>query len=432
MTKVSIITLVYNPKEEFLKVCIESVLNQTFKDLEFILVDNGATGNNSEILEYYSKNYPQIKLIKFSENQGFAKAANAGLEAATGDYIQLLDSDDWLEENAVEILYNRAIETTADLILFGSDEYDQQKHQYANSFHYRFSTFPKQYRDKCFKFEDLDKWLILSTPLQDWNKFVKRELIFEKNNKFDENIKCVLPDVVYSIKNMVNADKIFVINDRLHSYRVNISSSVVKGYSKPDCPYFDDPFMFAEALNRFMYANLSPENAKYIVQIVVDHLFGYMHLAHRSNRERFYNKLKHFISDVDEKYYSEENLKDMSDYRDYKEVKKYSYSLFKLKKFFYFRKKTQAEVILRIFGFTVYKKYYSNGYLYKRFFKIFKTKTIDFSGILNFELLQLRSDLYDYIDIKTAEIQQSVCNKYKTENPVVTPISGGGGLPHSS
>ena len=428
MAKVSIITLVYNPKEEFLKVCIESVLNQTFKDIEFILVDNGATGNNSEILENYSKNYPQIKLIKFNKNQGFAKAANAALEATTGDYIQLLDSDDWLEENAVEILYNKAIETSADLILFGSDEYDQQKQEYVNSFHYRFSTFPKQYRNKCFNFNDLDKWLIMSTPLQDWNKFVKRELVFDKDNKFDESIKCVLPDVVYSIKNMVNADKIFVINDRLHSYRVNISSSVVKGYSKSDCPYFDDPFMFAEVLSKFMYKSLTPECAKYVVQIVVDHLFGYMHLAHRSQRKRFFDKLRDFILSADERYYSEENLKELPEYSDYKIIKKVPYLLFKLNKFLFFHKADKSETLIRVFGFTVYKKYYSKGYLCKSFFKIFKIKTVDFNGILNYQLLQLRSDLYDYIDFKTTELQQTIYDEQMAVKPAIAPISGGGGF----
>ena len=98
----SIIIPVFNV-EPYLAACLDSALNQTYTDVEVICVNDGSTDNSFSILEEYKKQYPQITLLS-QGNKGLSAARNAGLRVATGDYILFLDSDDWLEKDAIRIL----------------------------------------------------------------------------------------------------------------------------------------------------------------------------------------------------------------------------------------------------------------------------------------------------------------------------------------
>ncbi|MCC2344174.1 bifunctional glycosyltransferase family 2 protein/CDP-glycerol:glycerophosphate glycerophosphotransferase [Bacillus anthracis] len=103
MKTVSVIVPVYN-KEDYLKRCINSVLNQTYTNLEIILINDGSTDNSKEILIEFSREYEQIRYYEFQGNYGVAKARNYGLSKATGEYVYFLDADDYLMGQAVEIL----------------------------------------------------------------------------------------------------------------------------------------------------------------------------------------------------------------------------------------------------------------------------------------------------------------------------------------
>ena len=94
MPKISVIVPVYNV-EKYLKECLDSIINQTFKDIEIICVNNGSTDSSCEILNEYAKNDNRIKIIN-SENIGVGNARNLGLQAVTGEYISFVDSDDFL------------------------------------------------------------------------------------------------------------------------------------------------------------------------------------------------------------------------------------------------------------------------------------------------------------------------------------------------
>ncbi len=122
--KVSIIIPVYNV-EKYLKECLNSVVNQTLKEIEIICVDDGSTDNSLSILEEYAKKDNRINLLK-QENSGAGAARNKGLDSARGEYIYFLDSDDFLELNAIEILYNQIAKNQADICFFKFYKYNQQ------------------------------------------------------------------------------------------------------------------------------------------------------------------------------------------------------------------------------------------------------------------------------------------------------------------
>ena len=102
MHKVSVIVTVYNT-EKYVEECIISLINQTYKNIEVILIDGGSTDKTPEICHKYEKEYENISVVH-KENEGVSAARNRGIEEATGDYILFVDGDDWIENNTIEAL----------------------------------------------------------------------------------------------------------------------------------------------------------------------------------------------------------------------------------------------------------------------------------------------------------------------------------------
>ena len=115
MSKVSVIIPVYNT-EKFLRKCLDSVCNQTLQDIEIICINDCSTDGSLEILREYAGKDNRIKLIELFENGGAAKARNIGIDIAHGEYIGFVDSDDFVDLDFYEKLYNKAVETGADAV----------------------------------------------------------------------------------------------------------------------------------------------------------------------------------------------------------------------------------------------------------------------------------------------------------------------------
>lgn len=116
--KISVIMLTYN-REEFVTRAIESILNQTFKDFEFIIVDNGSTDRSGAIADKYALKDSRIKIIH-REQGNIGSGRNAGLDVATGKYVAFIDDDDYAETDFLEFLYNLAKKHNADIAVCGS------------------------------------------------------------------------------------------------------------------------------------------------------------------------------------------------------------------------------------------------------------------------------------------------------------------------
>lgn len=115
MPKVSVIIPVYNA-QDYLKRCLDSVVNQTLKDIEIICVNDCSTDNSLEILNEYAKKYSNLKVIDCKVNGGESVARNIGLDNVTGEYIAFVDNDDEIDLDFYEKLYSKAVETNADII----------------------------------------------------------------------------------------------------------------------------------------------------------------------------------------------------------------------------------------------------------------------------------------------------------------------------
>ena len=117
--KVSVIIPVYNV-ELYLRECLDTVVNQTLKEIEIIIINDGSTDNSGEIIKKYENEYSNIISIT-QENHGLGNARNQGLNCAKGEFIYFMDSDDKIEIDMLEQLYTMAIEQNLEMILFDAD-----------------------------------------------------------------------------------------------------------------------------------------------------------------------------------------------------------------------------------------------------------------------------------------------------------------------
>jgi len=122
--KISVIVPVYNV-EEYLERCLNSLVNQTLKDIEIIVVNDGSPDNSQKIIDKYVKKYKNVKSY-IKKNGGLSDARNYGLKYATGEYISFIDSDDYVDETMMEKMYNKAISNDYDLVVCNLEMVDGQ------------------------------------------------------------------------------------------------------------------------------------------------------------------------------------------------------------------------------------------------------------------------------------------------------------------
>lgn len=115
MVRISVIIPVYN-SEQHLRKCLETLCSQTLQDIEIICVNDCSIDNSFFILQEYAKKDKRIKLIDLKENKGAAVARNIGIESVSGQYLGFVDSDDFVDQNFYEKLYERAVKTDSDVV----------------------------------------------------------------------------------------------------------------------------------------------------------------------------------------------------------------------------------------------------------------------------------------------------------------------------
>lgn len=171
--KVSIIIPVYGV-EKYISQCLESVINQSYENIEIIVVNDGTKDNSMKIVEEYLLD-ERIKIIN-KENGGLASARNRGIEEATGEYIYFLDSDDWIEVNTIEVL----VEESNNLdIIYSNFWYFDEKNQKK-----------RKNKEKIKSNMSMTGEYLLgySTEIMVWNKIYKKSFLEEKQLRFLEGI----------------------------------------------------------------------------------------------------------------------------------------------------------------------------------------------------------------------------------------------------
>ena len=224
MPSISIIIPVYNT-ENFLSQCLESIIIQSFSDFEVICINDGSTDDSLKILEEYKKRDSRIKIIsKANEGQGIAR--NVGLQNAEGKYILFLDSDDWLEKDALSILYNEMEISDADILFFNVYNYSEinkQRTEYSYA-----SPYLNLFGENVFLPEKAKERLFIppSYPFKIYKKSTLDELNYHySNGTFWEDH---LPHFMI----LSQAKKLKAIDKYVYNYRIHSSSSTANAVTQ--------------------------------------------------------------------------------------------------------------------------------------------------------------------------------------------------------
>jgi len=212
--KLSVVIPVYNSREYF-EDCIKSVINQTFKDLEIICVDDGSTDGTRNILKKYESIDNRIKAM-YQENAGESAARNRGLDEVTGEYFTFVDCDDWLEEDMYETLMRLAVED--DLDIAAASWFTEGNVS-------KIETNLGPVKQGVFGQKDLLKYLYVRDKYRGfaymWNKVYKTSVMRDENKsilKFDESLT-LGGDVLYLAKLALCAQKIRYVDKPFYHYR---------------------------------------------------------------------------------------------------------------------------------------------------------------------------------------------------------------------
>ena len=226
MEKVTIIIPIYNV-EKYVGEAIESVMNQTYKNIEIILVDDGSTDRSGEICDEYQKKDDRIKVIH-QENGGLPIARNAGLENATGKYIMFLDSDDILVQNACEAMYNKIEEKNADYVVGNYINMDEDGRDWDKP------IFPfEKYQETELSIKDYKKsFFLMSSSV--CNKIFRKSFIDGLNLKFTEKIPA--EDAVFTTYCFIKSKCVYYIPSLVFRYRQRYKGSISNSCTKE---YFD-------------------------------------------------------------------------------------------------------------------------------------------------------------------------------------------------
>ncbi len=213
MIKVSIIVPVYNV-EKYLRECLDSLIGQTLKDIEIITINDGSPDNSLQILEEYATKDPRVKIIN-QENAGLSAARNRGLSEASGEYVAFIDSDDWVDADFCERLYNAAQKDEADIAAGGVVLYkNPQKSKKHIS--YQKNCVYKGIKEKYYKL------LFGAAHCYVCNKIYRREALIKSGIVFPEGK--VYEDMHWSPRVVCELGKAVVVGGVSYFYRQNMSS----------------------------------------------------------------------------------------------------------------------------------------------------------------------------------------------------------------
>ena len=215
---VSVIVPIYNV-EKYLDKCVESIVNQTYKNLEIILVDDGSPDSCPQICDKWAEKDNRIKVIH-KENGGVSSARNAGLDIAKGDFICFIDSDDTALPNMIEMLIKSFEKYNCDLSVCNIQMVDE------NGNVVEFSD----YESGVFYDKLVASYLQMNFARGPWNKLYLKNIIKENNILFDENLTFGEDDI-FNYNYIKKCSCVCVIENALYSYLVTNPNSASYGLS---------------------------------------------------------------------------------------------------------------------------------------------------------------------------------------------------------
>lgn len=231
--KVSVIVPIYNV-EKYLKRCVDSILNQTLKEIEVILVDDASPDKCPQLCDLFATMDSRIQVIH-KQNEGLGFARNSGMELAKGEYVYFVDSDDYLCLNALEVLYTSAKKENADICFGGIISEDDTGKQNRNT---------PVYAGRIFQQPDIvqiilagmlgaepEKKIDASLRMSAWQGIYRRKWVKDNNLKFPSERQFISEDIIFHLNALPKADTLMYIEECVYCHIVDNPNSLTHKYN---------------------------------------------------------------------------------------------------------------------------------------------------------------------------------------------------------
>ena len=250
--KLSIIVPVYGV-EKYIDKCLNSLVKQSLKEIEVIVVNDGTKDNSQKIVDKYVKKYPDKIKSYIKENGGQGSARNYGLKKATGEYIGYVDSDDFVEKDMYKKLYNKAKENNYDIVVCGNYNVSED---YQNK---NIDAFINNYNT------DLEN--IFFGKMAVWNKIYKRDILIKNKLEFKE--KVWYEDLAFTLKAIMNSNTFAFIDEPLYDYLIREGSTMNNSNVQRNLEILD---AFNDILS-YIKHNKKEEYFSKIEFLAIDHIY---------------------------------------------------------------------------------------------------------------------------------------------------------------
>ena len=250
--KLSIIVPVYGV-EKYIDKCLNSLVKQSLKEIEVIVVNDGTKDNSQKIIDKYVKKYPDKIKSYIKENGGQGSARNYGLEKAKGEYIGYVDSDDFVEKDMYKKLYNKAKENNYDIVVCGNYNVSED---YQNK---NIDAFINNYNT------DLEN--IFFGKMAVWNKIYKRDILIKNKLEFKE--KVWYEDLAFTLKAIMNSNTFAFIDEPLYDYLIREGSTMNNSNVQRNLEILD---AFNDILS-YIKHNKKEEYFSKIEFLAIDHIY---------------------------------------------------------------------------------------------------------------------------------------------------------------
>ncbi|NDP19856.1 MAG: glycosyltransferase family 2 protein [Paludibacter sp.] len=253
--KVSILVPIYNVSS-YIKRCAISLFEQTLEDIEYIFIDDASPDDSINILEQLIEKYPnrknQVKIIRHAKNRGLAATRNTAINASSGEYIAVIDSDDYIELNMIEKLYKKAITENADIVV--SDYYMEYQHTTVKKYDYVSEVKEENFKNIII----YDK-----TCTMLWNKLVIRSLYERADCRVPENLN-YYEDRYVMTRLYYFASKIVKINEAFYHYTQYNIHAITKTNNKM---HFENVLQFWSEFDQFLKSKKLYEKYKQTMEL---------------------------------------------------------------------------------------------------------------------------------------------------------------------
>jgi len=282
--KVSVIIPIYNAYD-FLHPCMDSVIDQTFSDLEIICVDDGSTDHSLDILKEYQKADARVRIVT-ETNAGPAMARNVGLKRARGEYVIFLDADDFFEPTLIEELYQAAVKNDLDIAITRYDIYNSKKAVFVENTD---KNHNRIYKDGVVtsKNEHPD-YILQSTTGSAWNKMFKKSFLFDKNIHFLSDVM-MFEDVYFTAVSLAFAERVSLVPNVLIHHRVYSEQSRAKRFKKY---YSQVPLVYLKIKEFLMKGGMYEPLSKGFLNLSASRCYYIFNLLGQDAKEAFWNMLK--------------------------------------------------------------------------------------------------------------------------------------------